>query len=699
MSDKIKSDKTAERKSIKQGRIERRMPLTAILRSQAQAEEKEKAKASAVAQTSAEKKWNIFEILWTAFKKTCTVVGFIILLTAAISIFFTSRYIAGTVGPLPDEMVLLMELDTPVIEHSVQLNPYNFTDKPYTIRQITMALDKAAKDKRIKGFVLSVNGGVIGISHIQELRDSLQRFRKSGKFAYIYAPSYEGQGVGLYYLATAFEEIWMQPLGVVSIPGIQAEVPFAKGALDKLGVEPQFFQRKEYKSVFESFKSDTMSDESREVLESVLDSIGGRIASEVSRSRGIEEDMFVKLVSLGLFTGNEALEHRLIDRLGYPNDLTAQIKLRTGHKVIAPEQNERDAVQENMVETLDGFENLPMPEASVSEQTASVIRADEIPDPAYDVSFINVHDYLHILKTKTVPESQNTDKIALIYAVGNIMQSSNGHGDGVIAADDMSGYIMQAADDPEIGAIVLRVVSPGGSPTASETILHAIQYAQKKNKKVVVSMGAVAASGGYWISTYADRIFALPSTFTGSIGVAGGKIALEDFWPKLGIHWDYVSWGDNAGMWSMNQPFNATGTERMNYLMDYIYDEFTTRVSEGRGIPVARVDKIARGRVWTGDQALRVGLVDEIGGLDQALDYAASLVGGVDRYHVNIKIMPKAQTAIEQLLSLFEAQVSMGRSFKAYAPLLQSAEPVAQRFIQDRNMQNVRIQSQAIEIR
>lgn len=569
------------------------------------------------------KKWRIAGFLWKALKRTCMVLGAFILMGAISGAILSNLALQKTAAPLPDEIVLYLPLEDGFSEHSNQQSPYGFTDQNLTAREVTAAIDHAAKDKRVKGFLMKLEGGGLNLAHIEELRAAVLRFRESGKFAYIYAPSYDS--LGKYYLASAFEQIWLQPMGILSIPGIQVEMPFARQALQKIGVEPQFFARKEYKTLFESLTNTEMSPESRAMMTRLVSDIGGTIKTGIAASRDMDEAAVQAQIDKALLTDAEALESGLVDKLDYTDTLNEIIK----EKVTGDPENE-------------------------------------------DKIFIFMARYLQDMEEKkSFAPPVKKPKVALIYAVGQIVQNDEG-GKNLGAAENLVSEIRKAADDASIDVIVVRVDSPGGSPTASETIRRAIVKAQEKGKKIVVSMGASAASGGYWIIADADHIFALPTTMTGSIGVTGGKVSLREMWGHLGINWDRVQWGDNAGIWSLNRPYSESGAARMNYLMDDIYKAFVTRVAEGRDMSFEQADSIAGGRVWTGLSAKEVGLVDELGGLDDALDYAAVLAGAADRHGVKIVVLPRRKTALEKVLALLENHAMVVNFLRMNAGALQT---------------------------
>lgn len=323
-------------------------------------------------------------------------------------------------------------------------------------------------------------------------------------------------------------------MGVVMIAGINAEQPFARETLDKMGITPQFFQRKEYKTAYESLTNESMSDANRETISVLVNDIRDRLVSEIAQDREISEERFTALVNQGLFTAPEALEAGLIDHMDYADVMIEQVK-----------------------ELVSG-------------------------DPqSEDVAFRSLESYiahvgLRINEDGKINKETRTRKtaggVALIYAIGAIVSDAAGAPGSLAASDDIAPAILDAAADPNIKTIILRVDSPGGSPAASEAILRALDKAQMEGKYVVVSMGSTAASGGYWIAAHADQIFVSPTTITGSIGVVGGKFTLGGLWEKIGLNWEAVQWGENADMWSMNTPFDAQGSERMNAMLDNVYE-------------------------------------------------------------------------------------------------------------------------------
>lgn len=571
-------------------------------------------------------KRSLLRILGGALRRTCTALGAMVLLSGILGGFFSSMALRnmGGEGPaaaLPDEMVLYWPLADMPVEHE-NADGYGFRrEKTLTMRDLQYALDEAAHDDRVKGFVVKLTAGGMDLAHIQEVRDAILRFKESGKFTYIYGASYEG--LGDYYLASAFDKIWLQPAGIVSIPGVEVEMPFVRDALDKIGVEPQFFARKEYKNLFESLTSNEMSPASREMTDALVASLADTIAAGASQGRGMTPETFRKRVDEGLFTGAQALESGLIDRLDYTDTFNEELKKE--------------------------------------------VKGDPEND---DPLLATVQSYVRDRESsRSFAPAGHKPKVALVYIVGQIVQDDD-TGLDLGAAETLVSAIRDVADDDTVDTIVLRIDSPGGDPAAAEAIRRAVVKAQEKGKAVVVSMAGAAASGGYWIAAPADYIFAQPATLTGSIGVTGGKVSLRGLWEKLGVNWDGSSWGENAGLWSFNRPYSPSEAARMDALMDDIYDRFVDIVAKGRHMPRDQAEKLAHGRVWTGAQAQKIGLVDALGGLEEALDYAAGLAGTVDRHGITVEVVPRPRTPFEKIVEFLEMQAATGEYLhSALAPL------------------------------
>lgn len=565
------------------------------------------------------KRFRIGRILWSAIKKTATVIGMIMLISAAISVLASVVGDREKVPVIPDNIVLTLNLAGSFPESSGSsqyLSLLKLKDEPLTLSSVIDAIDQAAKDKRVKALAFKASSSGYDVSQLQEIRAAVQRFKKTGKKTVIYSESYggSGYGLGLYYLASVFDEIWMQPVGVVTIGGISAEMPFFKGVMDQYGVEGQFFQRKEYKNAMEHLTADHMSLKSRESIQGMIDNMAAQLVGPIKRDRPKVASAFDSLLQRGLITDKEALSSGLIDQLNYEDIL------------------------------LDTLEKSYKNAGLMSVKTYAGLRSRD----NYQQNIIG---------------SKHTT-VAIIHIDGMIVSGSGasspyGMGGEVIGADDLAEAIHDAASDSRVKAIVLRVNSPGGSPSASETIGRAVDAAiQKSHKPVYVSMGTVAASGGYWISATATKIYAMPATLTGSIGVVGGKVNLQKLWEKYHVNWDRVSVGQNSSMFSMNTPFTASEQKEFEASLDSVYDSFIARVAKGRNLTPAQTEVIAKGHVWTGEQAKTLGLVDKIGGLNDVLDQIAKDNKLKSRYDLTLVHLPNTEKPMDVLLELLGAQSS-----------------------------------------
>ncbi|MBI1328085.1 MAG: signal peptide peptidase SppA [Alphaproteobacteria bacterium] len=554
--------------------------------------------------------------LW--LKRLCMVVGVFIVGSFALSLL-ASVFIPSGAPSLPSKFVLVFPVNEPVVERPSRINLLNpRLSEGLSLYQLTETLEKAAKDKRVQGVVFSLRSNPGSLSQIQELRSALQKVKDAGKFTKIYSVSYgeEASGLASYYLASAFDEIWMQPIGTVAMEGFRAELPYIRETLDKVGAEPEFFHRKEYKSIMENMTDKHMSSYTRETYNKLLGNMTKQVVSAIATDRKVSEATVQGWVDKGMLTAEEAVTNKLIDRLDYS-----------------------DVIIDDIVEKVTGKR----------EQNYKI--------------FVNIADYAYVssneITTKSFGKHEN---VAVVYASGPIVMGEPSGAGGLDDADiasarQLADILYDVAEADDIKGMVLRIDSPGGSPTASETIRRAILKVKDKGKPVYVSMGRAAASGGYWIAADADKIYATPATLTGSIGVAGGKFNLAKLWDKLGVNWESVSFGKNAGMYSFNKGFSPAQQERFEASLDAVYDNFITRVAEGRKMPADKVEALAKGQVYTGEQAKDVGLVDELGGLPQTLDGMAEKLGVKDRSKLNIVTLPKPESKLQKLVDLLSQQI------------------------------------------
>lgn len=557
--------------------------------------------------------------------------GFAAMVMLVSALITYSKVVNYVPPPLPDSMVLTYTIDNKLVEN---VNKPSFTRPllrpPTTLHEVIRALSNARSDKRVKGFVARIDPAGLGLAQVQELRDAVKRFRESGKFALVFSEDFGGFGPGLgaYYLASAFDEIWLQPVGLVSITGLNAEIPFFRETLDKLGIEPLLDQRGSYKTTPESAMRSSMSPENREMMESLIGDLADQMTAAIAEDRKLSVQKVRSYIDQAPIREQPAVEYGLVDKIGYWDVLLDTAQIRGG--------GEEEGTK---LISLTGY--LFQSETERSHGGMKAFVHNYFDDTAYDGGQIS------------------DKKFALVYASGTVVSSQAGTAldvpgldEGKMSAKKIAAAIHEATEDEDIDVIIFRIDSPGGSPSASETIRHALQRAKKKGKKIVVSMSNTTASGGYWIASVADQIVAQPATLTGSIGVFGGKMVLRGLWDKVGLNWESVSYGDNAALWSMNQAYDAAERAKMDEMLDHIYAAFVERVAEGRGMTVAEVNRVARGRVWTGRQAEDAGLVDALGGLDKAVEVSKKLVGLTPEDKVLMVRYPAPKSMLEMFVEL-----------------------------------------------
>lgn len=502
-----------------------------------------------------------------------------------------------------------------------------FATKP-SLRQTVEAIGMAASDSRVKGMIIHLGAGRFQLAQIQELRDSIAGFRANHKFAYAYADSFGemGGGTGTYYLATACDEIWLQPFSELGLVGLRAEQPFFHGLLDKAGVTANFEHREQYKTAMSMFTDKTMTSEQREETADLLNSLLGQIVRGIAERRRLAEGDVRRLIDQGPFLSAEAIKAGLIDHIGGREDIYTAARINAG-----------------------GEHTIGI---------ADYLRAEGSPHRSGPV--IGVIDADGLI----VSGSTNQSPLAAATSVG---------------ADDVADGLRQAADNREVRAIVLRIDSPGGSAVASETIWEATLQAKRAGKPLVVSMGDLAASGGYYIASNADAIVAEPATLTGSIGVVGGKFSIAAMSEKLGIIWDSVEVGANAGLSTVTQDYTPEGNARLGRLLDDFYAGFKSRVAHGRKFDAAKIEALAKGRVWTGEEARANGLVDALGGFDVALDLAKHRAGIDIGSDVTLQRFPETGRTFWSRLFGTSAATNMVAMVRPYleAVMLMAAPPGA----------------------
>ena len=504
---------------------------------------------------------------------------------------------------LPGTMVLTLDLRKAIAD-SAPPTPFDLGRRNPTVMDVETALDEAGRDGRVKGLLLQLGSGSVSTAQAEELGAAFARFRAKGKFVVAYSHGFLSTGLGDYLLATSANEIWMQPQSNFSPAGAGVGEVFLRGLFDKIQAEPQIVKRADYKSAADTFMEKSMTAADREQLTALLQSVYNSATAGAAAARKLPAQLIVASLDKSPQFAEQAQKEGLIDKIAYDDDAEAAALKKAG-------QGARKVALGEFLRARDG-----------SGAFAS------------------------------------GPKVALIQASGEIVDGSvsgNGlfGGNNVIASDDMAKTIRQATDDKDVKAIVLRVDSPGGSVSASDQILDALKKAQKKGKPVVVSMGSVAASGGYFISAYANRIVAQPGTITGSIGVLTGKVSFGKSLGLIGVSGEQVGVGKNALFDSPLEPFTPDQLANLNAQADAIYADFKKKVATGRNLPIATVDEIAKGRVWSGADAKAHGLVDQLGGVWDAGETARTLAKMSTKDPLVFKRYPREKGFFDAMNDLF----------------------------------------------
>ena len=486
---------------------------------------------------------------------------------------------------MSSNMVLALDLREAMVDSSGG-EPGFLVPEKVTVMNLVLALDGARRDSRVKGVTVLLGDGAVSLAQAEEIAPALAALRRAGKFVLVHASGFNDAGLGDYVAASAADAIWMPPKGHFAPSGTAIGEVFLRGLFDKLQAEPQMAKRAEYKSAADMYMEKAMTGPDREQLTRIAQSTYDSGVAAIAASRHLDAATVRAALDASPQLSEDALAAKLIDHIGYDDDVAAEALRKAGAGARSVEMKEY--IRSRTTE--------------FSAPIAVIEATGEIRDGKADDS---------------------------------LLASASG-----IASDDLSEAINEATRDKAVKAIVLRVDSPGGSVSASDQILHAVKKAQAAGKKVVVSMGSVAASGGYYISLSADRIVAQPATLTGSIGVLTGKVSLNKSLALAGVTAENVSVGKNTLMDSPLQPYTPEQWAAVNRAVDVIYADFTQKVAAGRKLTLAQVQDAARGRVWTGADAKTKGLVDELGGFWTAATLAARL-SGVDPANTRFKIYPR----------------------------------------------------------
>ncbi len=548
------------------------------------------------------------------------IVGLFVSLILLIMVVMSLASLLSNEPVSSDPIVLELDLRQGVIDSPIQSTL--FSDSPQSVVGVVRALERAAEDNQVKG--VFIRGESLGLApaSAEELRLALLDFRAADKFVITHAQGLNTTSIIPYQVIAASDEIWLQETESVAMAGLYSQSEFFGGTLEKIGAQPEFYSRGDYKTAVNSYTQTGYTDAHRESTTSLITSLFDLAVENISQDRDIPKQQLLSLLDSSPHQSGEALEARLIDKVGYLEE-----------------------AKEYALEKAGGG----------------------------DAVFQSIATY--------EPETHYGEPvIALVSGQGTIMPSQPG-GDSPFSStvnmegEDMAAALDAALENEEVQAIIFRVSSGGGSAAASDQILAAVKRAQEAGKPVIISMGQYAASGGYYIATSADHIVAMPQTITGSIGVFAGKIAFEDAFAKIGYNVEGIRVGGPfAGAYNVDEPFTAEQAERFEREMNAIYDEFVGLVAEGRDMSREEVIAIAEGRVWTGAQAFERGLVDELGGLNTAIAAAKRLADIEEESDVRLRVYPRLKTREELFNDLLSGSVQSGRDLETLSTLLNSAE-------------------------
>jgi len=505
---------------------------------------------------------------------------FVILLFVMIGVFASLASLSRRdVFEVHEKSVLHLKLDREIIDreprgpfesfHRMSFSP----QRAIGLNNLLKNLEKAMADDHIEGIFLDLSFLNAGWATTDEIRKAIRDFQDAGKFVVSYGETYMQNA---YYLGSVADEVYLHPEGLIAFRGINSELLFIKNMLDRLGIDPQLIRHGEYKSAGEPLFREDMSPENREQILSYTAAIWNNVMGDVGKSRGLGIDQ-VNQVADQLLTRNAslALESEMIDGIAHRDEILDVLRNKLGL------------------------------------------------EPENDIQLVSLAQYNRAPRPKSMETPRTRDRIAVIYGSGTIVQGSGSN--RIIGSDRIAGAIREARKDETVKAIVFRINSPGGSALASDVILREVRLAAEE-KPVIASMGDLAASGGYYIACAAHRILASPSTITGSIGVFGLIPNMQDFFnEKLGITFDNVKTNQFADLGSISRPMTPAERRIIEESIEEIYDTFINHVAEGRELPVSEVDKLGRGRVWSGAEARQNGLIDDFGGLQKAIEVAAEL--------------------------------------------------------------------------
>ncbi|HEX3483712.1 MAG TPA: signal peptide peptidase SppA [Micropepsaceae bacterium] len=583
--------------------------------------------------------WGIVKGVLNGIARAVVTLLILLLVLAGIAMFSGDGVGANTV----------LELDLrKAMDDKSNASLLDLGDGKLSIMDVVLGLDRAARDPRVKGVFLRVGSGDLSVPKAEELRDALKHFKESKKFVIAHSQSFYSGGLGDYTAATAADQIWMQPVSTFFSAGASATTMFFKGLFDKINATPQFVQRYEYKNAANVFTETDFTPAHREATLRLLQSWYDSATTEAASDRKLDRATLVSVLDAGPATVETVKDKGLITNIGYDDDARDAAKAQAG-------------------------------------SGAAIMRFDRYAQATRNRNF----------------GSGGASTIALVHAAGDIVEGSDdgplGNSNSQIAGDTFSQAIRDAAADKNVKAILLRVDSPGGSAIASDQILQALKKAHAAGKPIVVSMGSVAASGGYYISVAGDRIVAEPGTITGSIGVLWGKFAVGKSLEMVGLEARELGVGKNALFLSGITPWDSTQLAAVNAQADLVYADFTQKVAAGRKLPLERVQQVARGRVWTGADAKERGLVDELGGFWVAVADVRKLAGLAPDARVTFQNYPESRGLVGAVARMLGSSAASLKALDGLNALMQSM-PVKTLIDVAREMPAAGVQMRAMDL-
>jgi len=557
--------------------------------------------------------WGIVKGVLNGIAKSVVVVIILLLVLAGIAMFSGDGVSANTV----------LELDLrKSMDDKSSASLFDLSTGKVSIMDVVMGLDRAGRDPRVKGVFLRVGSGDLSVPKAQELRDALRHFQESKKFVIAHSQSFYSGGLGDYTAAAVSDQIWMQPVSTFFTSGTSSTTMFFKGLFDKVKATPQFVQRYEYKNAANVFTEEDFTPAHREATLRVLQSWYDSATQEAASDRKLDRAALISVLDSGPATVETVKDKGLITHIGYDDEARDAAKTQAG-------------------------------------AGAAMLAFDH-----------------YVRATRNRGAGGGASTIAFIHAAGEIVEGEDDSGFGAttsVAGDTFSQGIREAAADKNVKAILLRVDSPGGSAIASDQILQALKKARASGKPIVVSMGSVAASGGYYIAVAGDRIVAEPGTLTGSIGVLWGKVAVAKSLDMAGVEAKELGVGKNALFLSGMTPWDQTQLAAVNAQADLVYADFTQKVAAGRKLPLERVQQVARGRVWTGADAKERGLVDELGGFWVAVADVKQLAGLPPDARVAFKNFPAPHGLVGTVSRILGSSTASLKALEGLDAILRTA--------------------------